>query len=159
MKKISVLLLITLMLLSTACDRVSYTSDLSCGDVANAVLSRSSKEFVEYESYYTDYIISDRSLYNDSTILYSIEVNDIDEIGIFRATDKENAKILEQMLCEYIDDMRITERAFIESYAPDELPKLDGATVRRFGNYVVYIIVPTDKRAAVLDTIDEILRK
>ena len=125
------------MLLSTACDRVSYTSDLSCSDVANAVLSRSSKEFIEYESYYTDYIISDRSLYNDSTILYSIEVNDIDEIGIFRATDKENAKILEQMLCEYIDDMRITERAFIESYAKDELPKLDAARVKSLGSYVI----------------------
>ena len=145
------------MLLSTACDRVSYTSDLSCGDVANAALSSSEKEFVEYESYYTDYIISDRSLYNDSTILYSIEVNDIDEIGIFRATDKENAKILEQMLCEYIDDMRITERAFIESYAKDELPKLDAARVKSLGSYVIYVISDTDSISKIITAAEKAL--
>ena len=157
MKKTVVLLFITLSLLSLSCNSKSYRSDLSCNDLAAAILSDISKEFVEYESYYADYIISDQALYTDCTVIYSLEVNDIDEIGIFRATDKESANIIRQELTAYIDDMRKTERAFIESYAKDELPKLDAARVEALGLYVIYVISDTDSVNKIITATEKAL--
>jgi hypothetical protein len=157
MKKTIVLLFITLSFLFASCNSASYRSDLSCNDISNAILSDTSKEFIEYESYYTDYIISDQALYNDCTVIYSLEVNDIDEIGIFRATDKESANIIRQELTVYIDGMRQTERAFIESYAKDELPKLDAARVESLGLYVIYVISDTDSVNKIITATEKVL--
>ena len=144
MKKIFIFLFIAILLLFASCGSANYRDDISCNTVINSILSKNDKEFAEYDSYYTDYIINDASLYDDCRILYSVEANDIDEIGIFRATNKENAQIIRQKLLAYIEDMRNSQRAFIESYAKEELPKLDVAKVEAFGNYVVYIISDTD---------------
>ena len=157
MKKTVVLLFITLSLLSLSCNSKSYRSDLSCNDLAAAILSDNSKEFVEYESYYADYIISDQALYTDCTVIYSLEVNDIDEIGIFRATDKESANIMRRELTAYIDDMRQTERAFIESYAKKELPKLDAARIEALGLYVIYVISDTDSVNKIITATEKAL--
>ena len=60
---------------------------------------------------------------------------------------------------DYIDDMQEDSRAFIASYAPNELPKLDSAQVRRFGNYVIYTILPDDSAKTVFENVKEALKK
>jgi hypothetical protein len=59
---------------------------------------------------------------------------------VLHAKDNDSAKILYKELCGYINEQKNSQRAFIESYAPEELPKLDSARVIQIGNYVIYSI-------------------
>ena len=58
----------------------------------------------------------------------------------------------------YLEDQRVTQKAFIESYAPREVPKLEGAEARRYGHYVVYTILSAEDKKAVWDLTDKKLR-
>ena len=61
------------------------------------------------------------------------------------------------MVEEYLEELREDQRAFIASYAASELPKLDGAQWRTFGNYTVYAILDEHDRALVFDTVESLL--
>ena len=54
--------------------------------------------------------------------------------------------------------MKSEERAFIATYAPEELPKLDNAKVKQFGHYVAYVIASSDRADAAMSTIEKKLK-
>ena len=143
--------------LLVSCGNTKYRNDASCDELASVVLSESDKEFAEYDDSYADYIISDTSICVDLKIIYSLEVNDIDEIGIFKTAYSDTANQLQKELIGYIEDIRLTQRAFIESYAPTELTKLESAKVRAFGNYVIYVIASADSANKTISAIENAL--
>ena len=98
------------------------------------------KEYSDYSADYLEYLLTDVSYCDDHSIIYSNEANDIDELGILHAESEEDAKILFDMLQSYVNNTKTEQRAFIASYAPSELPKLDSARVERIGNYLLYSI-------------------
>ena len=55
--------------------------------------------------------------------------------------------------------MQEEQREFIASYAPHELSKLDAAKVKKFGNYVVYTVLPKDTTTTVMDEVERYLNK
>lgn len=144
----------------TACSRnKSYANDIGCSQLYDGIADEldDGNQYFEFDSTHTQTYFPDTREYDDCYLVYSADVNDINEIGIFHAADEAYvAGILES--CEaYIEDMQENSRAFISSYAPEELPKLDGAKVQRFGNYVVYLILPEHLSEEVLDDIEEML--
>ena len=91
--------------------------------------------------------------------MYSTAVTDINEIGVFHCENKDNAKDLTEIVSKYITDMQSEQKAFIGSYAPRELPKLESAEVHQYGNYVIYLIMNDEDKEDSIEDIAEILCK
>ena len=163
MKKILCIILTVISLASLfSCSRAEkYRDDRKCADVGKELTDSlaDGEEYLEFDDNHKKFYFDDTEEYNDSYIIYSSDTNNINEIGVFHAPDEGRAKELEESCREYIEDIRETNRSFISSYAPEELPKLDSAEVRRFGNYVVYTVLPTDKIESAFDKIEDSLKK
>lgn len=148
-RAIAIILTFTLPLLCS-CRKIKYKSDISCKELTDIIETANEKEYQSYDGDYIEYILEDTSYCNDHSIIYSSEVNDIDELGILKANSENDAKTLYGMLIDYITDAKEGQRAFIASYAPNELPKLDSARVERFGCYIIYsIATPEDSEKAI----------
>ena len=124
------------------CGRDKYSKIVSCDEILDACEAQTSNTS-EYESFGSEYINAyfDASLFEDCDIRYSLPGDDVNEIGVFRADNKNDAKKLYDLVQQYLDELKEDKRAFVESYAPMEAKKLDNAKVKRFGNYVAYAIL------------------
>ncbi len=145
----------------TSCTGAKYDDGKACQDVSSIAVEAlgDGLEYTEFDASHREFYFKDSALYDDCSLIYSTDTNNINEIGVFHAVNEKAAKALEAECLAYIEELQADERAFIASYAPEELPKLDGARVNRFGNYVVYSILPTDKTSTVLEDIENTLLK
>ena len=150
------LLTLTLTILFVSCSSPKYRDDKSCRSLAESV-KEDSIEYEEHDEEYLEFFFEDSSLQDDFCIIYSRDTNDITEIGIFHTPDTDSARKLITHIEAYISEMQETQRAFIGSYAPLELPKLDGATVEQFGNYLVYSI--SENNEEIFSSIEKTLIK
>ena len=161
MKKfIAVILLLCTLTTVISCSKNQYVDDRSCKDVGNALVESldDGLEYTDFDSKHISAYFDDTEEYDDHFAVYSTDTNDINELGIFHAPNKNMADELYESCCDYIEDIQEESRAFIASYAPDELPKLDNATVKRFDNYVVYTVLPDDKAEAVYERLESELK-
>ncbi|MBO5415418.1 MAG: DUF4358 domain-containing protein [Clostridia bacterium] len=149
-----------LSLLLCSCSSKGYCDDASCSELSSAAKDAlgMEQEYAGHGEEYLEYFFEDDTYHDDFSIIYTVDANNIDEIGIFHAPDAHSADELYEDAVDYIEDMRKENRAFIGSYAPEELPKLDGAKVRIFGNYVVYVIAEPDQIDSALDAIEKVLK-
>ena len=159
LKKIFCSIALLCLIFNFGCAARGYSNDVSCKTLARTVYETSSVEYLEYGKEYTRLFLDDDAICDDFCILYSSEVDDINEVGFFHAPDEAAAKEICEELEEYLDERQEDERAFIASYAPNELTKLDGAQVKRFGNYVVYAILDADGRTQILDAVEKTLKE
>ena len=138
----------------------NYRDDIPCRDVSEAFIQSQSGS-VEYSQYSREelsFFLDIPEYVTDLSAIYSTDVNDINETGIFRCTDETSAKEFFGTVSAYLEEQRVTQKAFIESYAPREVPKLEGAEVRRYGNYVVYTILSAEDKKAVWELTDKKIR-
>lgn len=158
-RKIIFIALIICALLLSSCNTKKYSDGVSCHELCERAISAidESDEFSDYGKEYIKYFFEGSELHDDFRIVYSTETDDIDELGIFHAPSADAAKEIAATVQNYISEIQDTQRAFIESYAPEELPKLDNAEVRVFGNYVVYAIMEDDEKSEVFSEIDKSL--
>lgn len=138
-----------------------YRDDLPCSEIARAVCDEADVDggYSAYEKEHIAFLFENTNLYNDCCVMYSTEVTDINEIGVFHCENKDNAKSLAETVSEYLTDMQTEQKAFIESYAPRELPKLKSAEVREYGNYVIYLIMNDEDKEDAIEEIVEKLKK
>lgn len=80
----------------------------------------------------------------------SVGIN-IDEFGVFKAKDAAQAAEIENTLKSYLDTRNA---AWIDSYLPDQYPKLQSASVHTEGLYVCYFILDDATKTAALDAFD-----
>ena len=155
-KIIFVALMISALFLSS-CNTKKYSDEISCYELCERALSSidETDEFSDYGKEYIKYFFEDSELHDDFRIVYSTESDDIDELGVFHAPSADTAKEISSIVQNYISEIQNTQRAFIESYAPEELPKLDRAEVRVFGNYIVYAIMEEEEKSDVFSAIDK----
>ena len=162
MKKFICALCITLAALSfTSCSRGEFKDGVACKDVGTSITDTldDGKEYLEYDDTHRELYFEDSEHYDDHYLAYSSDTSDINEFGVFHAPNSDHAEDIYEDCLEYVEDMKENSRSFIASYAPDEIPKLDGATVRRYGNYVVYTILPKEKANDIFSKIEESLKK
>ncbi len=152
MKKIAAICLLLPMILISCRKGPKYKNDVPCDELTAPFVS------AEFHSSYKEdkikFFFENTSLATDHSLIYSTEPTDIDEFGVLRADTPSDAKELGNIVNRYIEDMQKNDRAFIASYAPEELPKLDGARVRVFGNYVAYAILSEDEQEDFLSGIE-----
>ena len=120
---------------------------------------RSADDYAEYDDDFVEFFFGDMIAERDHTVVYSKEQNDINEVGIFHAESASDALEIYEKATEYIREMKETQRAFIASYAPEELPKLDSAEVRRYGNYVIYAILSEADSDSFFEHVEDTLKK
>ena len=161
MKKAIVLLTIFAFLFSFGCSKSEkYRSDISAEEIIKgAPLSKRSAETYDmYDKDFLDFFFGDLST-SDCAVLYSSPQEDIDEFGVFHAADSSAAAKIYEDVSNYISEMKESQRAFIESYAAAELPKLDAAEVRVYGNYVAYAILSPEDMSDFFKHVENTLKE
>lgn len=159
-KSIGVLILaMAVMSFATACSKPKYNDGVSCESLASAATEQIPEEldFRELEASFRDFYFGEANGFDDCYVAYSAEAEDISEIGVFHSESDEDADEIERACLEYITDLQQNSRAFIESYAPNELTKLDSAEVRRYGRYVVYTVLDGEDAERVFESVRGLL--
>ncbi len=162
-KTIALLLFLTALsgALVSCNQKPAYADGVPCSGLTDAVIQAlpSSSGYSAYGRDQIEFFFEDTKIPDDYSLIYSTASADIDEIGVFHAPDAASAAELQSIVQRYIDDMRLTQTSFIASYAPEELPKLENAEVKLFGNYVVYIILSDEDRNLAYSEIERVLKE
>ena len=144
------LLALTLTLPLAACDSGSWRDDLTAAQVCDAVTNALpaddgwravSENYISPSSWGEDY-----ADYLEKVTEYRILVSEnsdtnIDEVGVFLCKSEKDAKAVKEFCENYLAAKTLQMKTLLESYNPDELPKLDYATVNVMGRYVTYTIL------------------
>ncbi len=143
----------------TSCAKVGFTDSAECERLGELIVSavNDGQEYILHDDAHLSLFFDDE--YDDCFVAYSANTSDISEFGIFHSPNEKAADELYDEVRDYVSDMQEEERAFISSYAPDELSKLDAARVKRFGNYVVYTVLPKDTANEVFGEVEKYLSK
>ncbi len=166
MKKIFKYSLFTLtfcaIFLLPSCDKVEkYRDGISC-EYLSKELCDEVDHFGEASSYSEEdvkLLLGDTSLFDDFSVIYSNEADDINEIGVFHCPDEKNSKELLTLAKGYISEQAKNQKAFVASYAPREVPKLEAAEARRYGNYVIYLILDENAKEEAFAEAKELLEE
>ena len=162
MKKVLISTILCLILILSSCNASSsYRDNVSCKNIATKMLDQVNS-FGEVSSYSEDdvqLLCGSTSLFDELSVIYSTDANDINEIGIFHCKDEKSAKEFLTVAKGYINEQQENQRAFIASYAPREVPKLDSADVKRYGNYVIYTILGENAQREAFHEAKELLKK
>ena len=152
MKKILLLSLAVVMILTlvTACGGDKYRNDLTSAQVMDQIKTAIPSE-EGYRQVSEGYISASMWGENytallDNTTDHCIIVSEksdvnIDEVGVFHVTDSAKVDELKTIVETYVEGQTLRFRDLLISYNPDELPKLDEATVIVCGNYIYYSIL------------------
>lgn len=92
----------------------------------------------------------------DFQVVTAKDAKNINEIGIFRAKDGK-ASELKPYIDAYVEGMQKTYRAM--DYFPEEVEKIDNATVKVFGNYVVYTFLGEVNTDAFYSAVESAVKK
>ena len=154
-------LIVSSLLFLFSCAEENYRDDLSCAYIAREICDKinDSDAFSAYSKDDIVLLFGNSNLYDDSSVAYSTDTNNIDEIGVFHCSDEDDSKALWGVLKNYINDQQENQNAFIASYAPREVPKLENAEVRRYKNYVIYAVLDENAKLEAFEKIKEMLKE
>jgi len=144
------LALITLLLTAVACNSPSnYRNDLDADAVINSLMVKIPVDDGYYEAdddYVDFYFPASDDIIDDSEIMFARASTNKNQVGVLKAEDGR-AEDLKKLCENYISTMQ--ERWVAQAdYTPEEHPKMEGAEVRVFGNYVIYaMLLPADREA------------
>ena len=149
--------LLSLCLLFASCGTPKYRNDIPCSDIVNALTSEilSADSYARYSDDELTFLLEDRSLYNDCCYVYTRSSDDISEIAIFKSS--QDVEALKAKIEEYAALQKKEKRSFLENYLPSERKKLDECEVRRFGEYVVFVVLDEVDKAIVFDKVEVLL--
>ena len=97
------------------------------------------------------------AIVSEYTIQMSATSTNINQFGIFRVKDGE-AEAMKAICESYIETSKARWVAQA-NYIASEHPKMEGAEVRVYGNYVVYTMLTTEDKATAFATVEELLKK
>ena len=112
-----------------------------------------SSGYLPYDSDFMQFYLTDAvKPVNDYSVIYASAANDYNEIGVLHVKDKKDLDTVEDAVKAYLDDFRSTYEQQAELYDATEQAKLEDASYRVYGNYVVYMIL-TDADQKTCDTV------
>ncbi len=146
-------------LIFSSCAQKGYSEVYSCSELTKALESEilSEETYGAYSHEDVKYMFDDDTLFDSYSIIYSSSSEDIGEVGILHAPTSESAEELLDEANEYLSSLNEEKRAFLKSYLPYELEKLDYAEAKRYGNYVVFVVQDQDTRNAVFAKLEALL--
>lgn len=163
---VCLLMALCLTLPLVSCDSGNWRDDLTAAQACNAVTDtlpagdgwrQVSENYISPSSWgedYTDYL--------DKVAEYRIVVSEnsdmnIDEVGVFLCKSEKDAKAVKEFCENYLNAKTLQLKPLLESYNPDELPKLDYATVNVIGRYVMYSILSSADTTAAGSALEKAL--
>lgn len=155
MKKTLLFALAFALLFLPACHAKSYRNDLSTEQLAQIGAEAAAMEEPQIADAETlAEITGTENPLPDMTVCYSANGNSLDEIGIWR-TEGNAGKTIVPILRAYLEKTYENNRAYYDSYIPEETPKLRDAEVRVYGSYVVYAVLSAESRASFFGAIEK----
>lgn len=144
----------------SSCGSNEYRDDVSCESLTDAIREAAPCEsgYSQFDADELEYLFGALPLCSEKSVIYSTENTDINEIGVFRTENPDAASEVRDSVLAYIAEMQEDQISFIASYAPAEVPKLEGAEVRVMGNYVIYAVLSKSERNAAFDAAEKILK-
>ena len=154
------LILSLLCLLLCSCAMRSYSDSLNSSELAKQLTGEISglEDYAEYSEDELEYLLGLSAQGCDLCVIYSKDTDDQGEIGIIRAPSEKNAEEVLREAQAYLERTKSERRAFVESYLPSELSKFNSAEARRFGSYVIYTILESERAVLVFDKAEEALK-
>lgn len=147
--------MICIMLVSCA---VTYTDSLSSQElmwVAREVIDTESGMRWIDEDIILEFADDMPEYLRDFAVVRSNDAKNINEIGVFRVEEGHATDVFD-MATGYIQSKQNMYRAM--NYFPEEQEKVDNATVKIFGNYVVYSFLNEKDTSALYTAISDALR-
>lgn len=159
MKRLLCAMLTALILISVCACGKEYRDDLNATAVADELVKNLNGQNIYLSAdlaYLGELQLPDGV--TDGIVRFSEEGNDIDEVGVIRAT-AETVKNVEKALSDYLKKSYTDNQKWYDSYIPKETPKLRDAEVRVYGNYAVYAILNDADKDAFFAAAETLLSK
>lgn len=101
--------------------------------------------------------LSDESIsyLRDFTVIKANDAKNINEIGIFRVEDGK-ASDMKDLVSAYVENLKKQYSSM--QYFPEEAEKYETATVKIFGNYVIYSFLNESDTEAFYDAVENAIR-
>ena len=141
-----------------SCGGANYRDDVSVNTIAASIQEKIPVPDGYYgpdSDYLSFYFEGAESIATEYVIEFSATSTNINQFGIFHVKDGEAEKM--KAICEaYIETMN--KRWIAQAnYIASEHPKMEGAEVRIFGNYVVYTMLTEADKAIAFDAVESAL--
>ena len=168
-KKIFTVLLAALCLTLVACSsaendarNVTLRDDVAPDDVAARMVAAVGGQgaYMEGDDDLYDLYFEESEAYpllDDACMMFAREETNVSEFGVFKAKREEDVAAVRDMVQKYLDDRTEGLRAFAANYSPEELAKIDNASISTYGRYVVYDILDDADKDAAYRVIEDML--
>ena len=151
-------LLLALLLSLCACSGRGYRDDVSVQKLAEIIDRQlAGDELAEMNSgYLSGAMHLDTTLFSNYVVKLNARGVNIDEYGLFRAPDLNGVDQVKDAAEGYLKLRRDT---WMDAYMPEEKPKLENASVKVYGVYVLYVIAAPETCEAVFRDVEAALKK
>lgn len=159
----AVLFVMCLATLLCACSEKKEIKD----DVKATDLSKTAKEAIPIKDGYASITDADYLEFNFEGLPTAKEYDifittnptaNINEVGIFHFANADEAAKAESIVAQYIKTKSDAWKS-AANYTPEENPKMESATYKVIGNYVVYTILTEKDSASVMSAVENALTK
>jgi len=153
----ALLALCTALCLLCACGG-GEAKDVPVADIAAAVdeaLGKGDSLSEVDSSYVKGYMRMDTDDYEEYVVKINAYGENIDEYGVFKASDSDQAKTVAEAAQAYLE-LRLS--SWMDEYMPEEKPKLTSAEVKTEGSYVMYCILSDSDREAAFGAFSDALK-
>ena len=159
-KIMAIVLVAAVALALYACGNTSKVrNDVFVETLAKEVIEALGKDDESFKAMDKDYIQGYMGLDVNNYDGYAVYKNaigaNIDEFGIFKAKNSDQAKEIKSAVEDYLDMMLA---GWMDEYMPLEKPKLTSAKAKIVGNYVMYCILSEDAVKTANETLDNALQ-
>lgn len=137
----------------------NYTDTLSTAQIYNSVADSFSTEKgvkILDDDVILEFTDDDLPYLKDYTVVKANYAKNINEVGIFRV-ESGKANELKKIIEKYVKETQQIYRAM--DYFPEEVEKIDFATVKVFGNYVIYSFLNEKDTEAFYNAIENLIKK
>ena len=163
MKKISklialVLVIVVLAATLCACGGKTETKNVPAADIAAAVAEKIGKtdSLTAVEAnWIKGWMKTDAANFGDYTVMVNVYGANVDEYGIFKAGENMSAADIESTVKAYLE-LRL--QSWMDEYMPEEKYKVEDASYKVLGDYVMYCILSAEDSEAAFATFEGLLK-
>lgn len=143
--------------LLTACGDKQYRDDLTSVSVMDSIKAAIPSEegyrqvsdgYISASAWGENYTVLLENTTDHCIIVSEKSDVNIDEVGVFHVKDSAQVEEIKIIVEAYVEGQTLRLRDLLASYNPNELPKLDEATVVVHGNYIYYSILSEVRTSA-----------
>ncbi len=147
-----------LFLILTSCEGQTYRNDLSAEEVCKICAETLEIEDAGMEGKEAFPEKNRPGINPEVAVCFSGNGNSLDEIGVWKATGEKPRQVA-IFLADSLFQRYEENKGFYQSYIPEEMPKLQEAEVRVYGNYVVYAVLSPQQKKAFFQMVEKTLAK